>query len=97
VAADEAREEVGIELDASRFQEHEVRQLVATMSSHKAHLFSAEITDEELDQLRAQGGVAYGVIEETELTYVEITTLGEIRRNPNVDWSMLGMILQVLV
>jgi hypothetical protein len=50
-----------------------------------------------LEQLREQAGVAHGVIKETERTYVEITTLGEIRRNPNIDWSMLGMIMQVLV
>jgi hypothetical protein len=66
------------------------------MSVHKAHLFSVEITEEELDWLREQAGVAHGVAEETERTYVEITTLGEIRRNANIDWSMLGMILQVL-
>jgi 8-oxo-dGTP pyrophosphatase MutT (NUDIX family) len=96
VAASEAHQEAGITLEPSRFREHEARQLVATMSVHKAHLFSVEITEEELDWLREQAGVAHGVAEETERTYVEITTLGEIRRNANIDWSMLGMILQVL-
>jgi 8-oxo-dGTP pyrophosphatase MutT (NUDIX family) len=96
LAADEAHEETGLALDASRFQRHESRQMVATLSAHKAHLFSVEITDEELEQLRGQADVAYGVLEDTERTYVEVTTLGEIRRSHNVDWSMLGMILQVL-
>jgi hypothetical protein len=96
LAAEEAQEETGLALDASRFQRHEARQMVATLSAHKAHLFSVEITDDELTLLREQAGVAYGVLEDTERTYVEVTTLGEIRRSENVDWSMLGMILQVL-
>ena len=33
---------------------------------------------------------------DTERTYVEVVKLGKIRRQENVDWSMLGMILSVL-
>lgn len=96
LAADETHEETGLALAVSRFRQHESRQLVATLSAHHAHLFSAEITEAEEAWLRAQFGVAHGVFEDTERTYVEVRTLGEIRQTRVVDWSMLGMIMQVL-
>jgi hypothetical protein len=97
LAADEAHEESGLSIDSSRFKAHEARQMVATMSAHKAHLFSVEVTDDELEQVRRSAGVAFGVAQDTERTFVSVTTLGEIRRANTMDWSMLGMILQVLV
>lgn len=96
LAADECSEETGLRVNADRMKRHEPRQLVATLSSHRAHLFSVEITDEELAYLRSLKGVAHGVIEDTERTYVEILKVGEIKQRQNVDWSMLGMILSVL-
>jgi 8-oxo-dGTP pyrophosphatase MutT (NUDIX family) len=95
-AIDEVKDETGLVVDSCRLLSHGARQVAASTSSHAAHLFSVEITDRELEQLRAQAGVAHGVVEDTERTYLEITTLGEIRHNPNIDWSMLGMIMQVL-
>ena len=96
LAAEEAEEETGLRIDASRFRAHEARQMVATMSTHKAHLFSVEVSDEELEEVRQNAGISFGVAEDTERTYVTITSLGAIRRNAEVDWSMLGMILQAL-
>lgn len=96
LAAHECQEETGLTIDPSRMSRREVRQLTATLSAHKAHLFSVEITDEELAWLKSQQGVAHGVVEDTERTYVEIMKLSEIRTRSNVDWSMLGMILSVL-
>lgn len=96
VAAAECGEETGLCIEAGRMRRHEARQMVATLSAHKAHLFSVEITTEELVALRAEHGVAHGVIEDTERTYVEVMKLGDIRRRADVDWSMLGMILSVL-
>ncbi|MEK7120251.1 MAG: NUDIX hydrolase, partial [Patescibacteria group bacterium] len=97
LAANECEEETGLKIESSRIKKHEARQLVATLSAHKAHLFSVEITDQELDWLRSQQGIAHGVVEDTERTYVEIMKLGEICKQASVDWSMLGMILSVLV
>lgn len=96
LAANECSEETGLTIAADRIRRCESRQLNATLSAHKAHLFAVEIIDEELTFLRSQHGIAHGVIEDTERTYVEITKLGDIRRNSNIDWSMLGMILSVL-
>lgn len=96
LAADECEEEAGIRISPERIVQHEARQLVATLSTHRAHLFSVEITDEEVAALRAQHGVANGVAEDSERTYVEILTLAEILDRRTVDWSILGMILSVL-
>jgi len=96
LAAHECQEETGLEINPNRVSRREVRQLTATLSAHKAHLFSVEITDEELGWLRNQQGIAHGVAEDTERTYVEVMKLGEIRNCNKVDWSMLGMILSVL-
>lgn len=96
LAADECSEETGLKIAPDRIKCHESRQLAATFSTHKAHLFSVEITEEELKYLRSQYGIPHGVIEDTERTYVEILKLGDIRQDPNIDWSMYGMILSVL-
>lgn len=96
LAADECREETGLEINASRVRHHEARQLVATLSAHKAHLFSVEINEEELEWLKSQKGFAHGVVEDTERTYVEVMKLGDITAENKVDWSMLGMILSVV-
>lgn len=95
LAADECKEETGLLIESGRIRLHESRQLVATLSAHKAHLFSVEITKEELERLRAGQNKPHGVAEETERTYVQIMKLGDILRDNRVDWSMLGMILSV--
>lgn len=97
LAADEVYEETGLRINDTRMIACGSRQLVATLSAHKAHLFSVEIRQDELDWLQTQTNVAHGVIEDTERTYVEIRTLGEIIDGNFVDWNMLGMILSVLV
>lgn len=92
----EVREETSLTIDSSRMQPHGSRQLVATMSTHHAYMYSVALTDAEIATLREQADKPCGVIGESERTYVHVTTLGEIRSSDNVDWSTLGMILQVL-
>lgn len=95
VAADEVREEVGLEIDSTRFTERGSRQLAGTFSSHKAFLYSVELTLEEMTGLRAQPDAVHGA-DAVERTYVEVRTLEQIRSYRLVDWSTLGMIAQVL-
>jgi 8-oxo-dGTP pyrophosphatase MutT (NUDIX family) len=97
LASHECKEETGLDLPAERFNQNDTRQLVATISGHKAHLFSAELTDDEVAALRADASNPHGVLADTEVTFVEVRTLREIRSRCLVDWSMLGMIMQVLV
>ena len=66
------------------------------MSAHHAYLFAAEITDGELARLHATRSTPHGV-GDTERTWIEITTFGEIRRSRLVDWATLGMIAEILL
>jgi 8-oxo-dGTP pyrophosphatase MutT (NUDIX family) len=96
LAAEECRQETGLDIEPTRLCCHGDRQVAGTTTSHAAELFSVELTESEVAWLRAQHRVAHGVVEDTERTYVEVTTLAAIRRVPLTDWGMLGMILQVL-
>ena len=96
LASHESFEETGLQIDPARFSYHGARQLVATQSAHKVHVFAAQITDEEVAWLRAQAGIAHGVAEDTEQTYVEIMSLRDILTGDLVDWSMMGMLLSVV-
>jgi 8-oxo-dGTP pyrophosphatase MutT (NUDIX family) len=95
-AAEEVHEETGFYLDPSRLKNHGARQLAGTLSAHKAHLFSAEITEEELEWFQSQGGIAHGNEKDTERTFIEVYSVQELLENKLVDWTTLGMILQVL-
>lgn len=96
LAVDECREEMGLSIAPDRMRRHEARQVVSTMSAHRAHLFSVELTEEEMAWIRSKKGEAFGVASETERTYVEVMKLRDILAGTKVDWSMLGMILSVL-
>ncbi len=93
----ECLEETGLKIgDPSRIRVHEARQLAATFSGHRAHLFSMEINGQELEYMRSQKGVPHGNIGDSEMTYVEVVKLKDIFDSEDVDWSVLGMILSVL-
>jgi hypothetical protein len=95
-ASEENYEETGLDIEPSRFASHGARQILPTLSAHKAHVYSAELTDDEVTWVRSQDGVPHGVVEDTERTYTVVTTLGDIRQHELVGWADLGMILQVL-
>jgi len=95
-AARETVEETGLAVEVRRIRRLGGRQLAGTMSAHHANLFAAEVTDEEIARLRAAEGTPHGA-GETERTWVEVTTFGNIRINHIVDWATLGMIAEVLL
>jgi len=95
-AAAETAEETGLTIDIRRIRAHGSRQVAATVSAHRAHLFSAEITEDELARLRAPQRTPHGA-GETERTWPEVTTFAEIRTNRLVDWATLGMIAEALL
>lgn len=98
LAADECEEETGLDVAAHRFVAHGARQLVATLSAHRAHVFSAEIGEDEIDWLHSQEGVAHGVEKDSERTYTHVVTFGDILDGTvPVDHSMVGMIAEVLL
>ena len=99
IAEEEVWEEVGLKIDPDRFVPHGSRQLMGTMSAHKANLFSVELTEEELAWLKTQKGIARGVSlhdPSGERAYTEIKMVYEIIAEDLVDWSNVGMIMAAL-
>jgi 8-oxo-dGTP pyrophosphatase MutT (NUDIX family) len=96
VAAEELHEETGFHLPSERLISHGARQLAGTFSSHKAHLYSAELTNQEMEWFKSQKGTVHGNIEDTERTFIEVYAVEELLANQLVDWTTLGMILSVI-
>lgn len=101
VAIEETAEETGLKIEANRITFHGSRQLVGTLSSHKANVFSVELTEEEFGCLEDQKGLIHGTGADGkdpsgERTYVEIKTVEETLKENLVDWGTLGMIFSVL-
>ena len=99
VATKEVLQETGLVIESKRFRIHEARQLAGTVTTHRAYLFSAEITDNEMEQIIRTADDWMGVAGETERTYREVVTFGDLRADgrADVDWSMIGMISRVLL
>ena len=95
-AAEEVQEETGFYLEPSRLREHEARQYAATFSVHKAHLYSAQLTEEELEWFKSQKDIPHGVEKVSERTFIEVRTIRDILNNNLVDWATLGMIFSVI-
>ncbi|HTK60035.1 MAG TPA: nucleoside 2-deoxyribosyltransferase domain-containing protein [Candidatus Baltobacteraceae bacterium] len=99
LAAAEAVEEAGIALTVSRLKDLGERQMMPTLSAHRAHAYVARLTAEELKKLRGLVGRPLGREREGERTWIEFHTirglLDQIEGTPpsEVDWSTLGMIL----
>jgi 8-oxo-dGTP pyrophosphatase MutT (NUDIX family)/nucleoside 2-deoxyribosyltransferase len=100
IAVEEVREEVGIEIDKRRLKYVGSRQLAGTLSSHKSHTYSAELTDNEFAWLKTQKDIPHGSDyphnQTGERAYTEILTLRNICGNNLLDWSNIGMIFSAL-
>ena len=95
VAAEELEQETGVAISADRFREHSNRQCAATMLTHRASLFSVELTAEELTIFEDRIDKRFGE-DNSERTYVEVRTIAEILACNDIDWVHVGMILTVL-
>jgi 8-oxo-dGTP pyrophosphatase MutT (NUDIX family) len=97
VAAEEVFEETGFNIDPKRLQLIGSRQLAGTLSSHHSHLFKAIIDEKEMEWFKSQAGIVHGNEKDTERTFIEVNTVGNLIENKTVDWSTLGQILSALV
>ena len=95
VAAEEVHEETGLRVAAARLRPAGSRQVAATLLGHHAHLFSVELTADEMAWLVAHQGEPRGA-GASERTYVEVRRVGELLDGDELDWSTLGMILTAL-
>lgn len=97
-AQHELQEETGIFVaDESRFKFEGTKQICATLSTHSSWLYSVELSASEfLKALEtAKKQTTFGVVEDTEKTYIEIMPVSKIMEYP-LDFSMVGMILGTL-
>jgi len=97
IALQELLEETGFSLAANRLKFLGARQMADTFSTHQAHVFSCEVTPEEMNYFQKQTGVVHGVAEDSERTFVEVYTVRELLEKPLIDWSNLGMIVAALL
>ncbi|KKN67670.1 hypothetical protein LCGC14_0459290 [marine sediment metagenome] len=100
VASDEVFEETGLRLLTGRFAYYAPRQVAATLSTHVAHLYAAELTKEEMMQAKeaAETRKMYGNIGDSEQTYLHVATVKDLMGSElPVDWSMFGMIMRAIV
>ena len=100
VAIEEIKEEVGLDIESARLHYIGSRQMAGTLSAHKSHSYSVELTDEELIWLKSQKGIPHGADYPDnptgEQAYTEVVKLKDILYNNLVDWSNMGMILSIL-
>lgn len=97
VAHEEFHEETGLDIDdPERFVALTRRQLMGTFSTHAADLYAIELTESEIEWLekREEYNETFGIAEDSEKTYVEVTTLRKALQHAEVDWSMMGMFFQ---
>jgi 8-oxo-dGTP pyrophosphatase MutT (NUDIX family) len=97
-AASELKQELGLEFDAARVRLHGARQIAATLSGHRAHVYSVELSAEEVAALRKleADGASFGVASESERTYPRVRSLREINEANFVDWATIGILTTVL-
>lgn len=96
VAKEEVEEETGFNIHPSRLKEHSTRQIASTLSSHKCHLYSVELSDDELKWFEDRAGKPNGVAKDSEITYIEVCKVLDLLNNNLVDWSNIGQILSVI-
>lgn len=95
-AAEEVHEETGFYLDPERLKEHEARQMAPTFSAHKSHLYSVQLTEEEIQWFQSQKDIPHGIEKDSERTFVEVKSIRQILDEKLVDWSSLGMIFSAV-
>jgi hypothetical protein len=96
IIVDELKEETGVFIESDRIKQLEARQLQATSLTHKSYLFSCELSDKELEDIKEKQGKIFGNAEDTEMTYVEVVKLSSILKTDLVDWSNIGMIFSAI-
>jgi len=95
-AVEELHEEAGFTIHPKLLKSQPFRQLYGTLSSVGAYVFSAEISDEELEHFKNLAGQAHGLESDSERTFVEVYPVGELLAKPLTDWATLGAIFSVL-
>jgi 8-oxo-dGTP pyrophosphatase MutT (NUDIX family) len=97
VASEECYEEVRAHIPAHHLTTHSSRQLNSATLTHRAHLFSYQINDEQLAEVEARANEPMGISEMQEITRRKVLSLSEALSHPDIDWSIKGMLAEVLL
>ena len=93
---DELLEETGISIGLDRIRVVYERQLMGTLSAHRALIGSVELFVDEMARIKKQVGDLHGNVADGEKTYLEVKTVEELLQDEQMDWSNLGMIFSAL-
>jgi 8-oxo-dGTP pyrophosphatase MutT (NUDIX family) len=92
VALEEVHEELGLQLPAGVLKRMGERQVAPTVLAHKVAAFVHEIDEPLLHYFVGLEGKAFGVVQDTERTFVTVRSVREMFSDDHVDWSTLGMV-----
>ncbi|MFO0648196.1 MAG: nucleoside 2-deoxyribosyltransferase domain-containing protein [Polyangiales bacterium] len=95
-AAEELDEECGFTVSPDALREVGARPLAATLCVHHAHVYALELDGAQITALRERAHIPRGLAEHSEVTWVEVRTVGDLLDRGDVDWSTLGMLLGAL-
>ena len=96
-AIEEVKEETGLIVEPQNVKFISDRQVYGTLSTHISSCYSCKLTDKELNKAKKffKDKKTFGVIEDTEVTYVEVYTVDELLKK-DVDWHTVGTIMESL-
>lgn len=94
LARQELVQETGLIVGAGRLRHVSSRQIDATLSSYRSHVYALELERLELARLLATK-VPHGVEAEQERTWVTVVRLADLASTP-VDWATYGAICETL-
>lgn len=95
-AQSEYWEEMGVDIEQSRFKLVSERQLAATFGTHTSHLYKLELNKEEFEQLKERSLVEHEMgLHNDELIYVVLVKEKDLYDLP-MDYTTLGMIFEGL-
>lgn len=99
VVVAEIEEETSFKVDPSRLYRVGKLQVAATLSAHTCALYGLELDANEMRTLKeiAARGKPFGVLEDSERTYVEVLSFQNVMERDLLDWSTVGMVLTTLM
>lgn len=95
VAAQELREETGLDFPAREFRLVSSRQVASTILTHRAHLYSLTLPQESLTKLSKLDSFL-GDLSEDERTKVVLMRSSEALIHPDLDWTNRGLLSEAL-
>lgn len=97
---EELEEETGFKPNIHKLQFEGAKQIYGTLVTCKSHLYSYELSTIEYHKIEdsIKNGETFGVIEDTELTYLHTFKIRDLLDNDidYIDWANIGQVLKVI-